>query len=265
MTPCFTVVTVCFNAGKALRPTVESVLSQTCGDFECLIKDGGSTDGSLDDLPSDPRLRIIRAPDGGIFDAMNQAIDAAQGRFIHFLNAGDFYVSDKVLGVVASEIERLPAAEFFYADVLCPGFIRQHVRYPDRLTRYFLFTQMLCHQGWFVARDTYLQMGKFKLCAKIGSDQVFLYDAILGAQVSYRHVPRFAVRYDVHGVSSNSAVQSQSKAFREMARRAYYPAWEGMLYKTIWGLRSFVRWCVSLPPFLKIFRLFQAWRWRNVR
>lgn len=263
MSPLFSIVTVCLNAGEALRRTVESVLAQKFEDFEYLIKDGGSTDGSLDSLPSDPRIRIVRSRDHGIFDAMNQALDAAAGRYVHFLNAGDLFVDNKVLVDVQTQIARSPDTEFFYGDVIFPGCHRKHVCYPNRLSRNFLFSRMLCHQGWFVLRKLYLKVGKFKLGAQIGCDQVFLYDAILGAGAAYKHVFRFVVRYDVHGVSSSRSLKVQSAGFREASRRHYYPAWERGVYRTIWRLRLFLRACLSLPPFLALFQRYHRFRFRK--
>jgi len=260
MTPLFSVITVSLNAGIALRQTVESALHQSCGDFELLVKDGGSKDGSLDLVPNDPRVRIVTAPDRGIFDAMNQALDLCTGRFIHFLNAADFYVDDRVLEDVAAEIGAAPETEFFYGDVIFPGFSREYIRYPSRLSRYFLHAHMLCHQGWFVSRQAYLRLGKFKLGAKSGGDQVFLYDAILGERMAYRHIPRFIARYDVHGFSSSLAVQAQSHNFRHAIRCKYYPAWERCLYRGVWRARSAARAVLSMPPFLHVFRRLQKLR-----
>ena len=55
----FSIITVCLNAGNDLSETVASVLSQTETDYELLIKDGGSTDGSLEKLPSDSHIRLV--------------------------------------------------------------------------------------------------------------------------------------------------------------------------------------------------------------
>lgn len=95
--PFFSVIIVALNPGNALRHTLDSVLQQSFGDFEVLIKDGGSTDGSLEQLPSDSRIRVLQQPDSGIFDAMNQAVAAVRGRFVHFLNCGDTFANAAVL------------------------------------------------------------------------------------------------------------------------------------------------------------------------
>ena len=79
----FSLITVCLNPGEKLRGTLESALRQTYGDFELLIKDGGSTDGSIEgvsDLLEDPRIRVINRKDKSIYDAMNQAVEESKGQ-----------------------------------------------------------------------------------------------------------------------------------------------------------------------------------------
>ncbi|MDO4284109.1 MAG: glycosyltransferase [Eubacteriales bacterium] len=87
--PFFSVIVASYNAGDKLRRTVQSVLSQTCGDYEIIVKDAGSSDGSVQELPQDARLRLIAGRDRGIYDGMNQGVAEAAGRYLLFLNCGD--------------------------------------------------------------------------------------------------------------------------------------------------------------------------------
>lgn len=106
MGPFFSIIIVCFQAGEELAKTVHSVLAQTESDFEILVKDGGSTDGSLNGLPEDPRIRLFREKDSGIYDAMNQAADKVRGRYVLFLNCGDYLYDPAVLaGVRRAAVE----------------------------------------------------------------------------------------------------------------------------------------------------------------
>ena len=100
----FSIVVVCLNPGQRLLSTVESVLRQDYPDFEILIKDGGSRDGSLSTVPEDPRIRLIQKPDRGIYDAMNQALEEARGRYVQFLNCGDVFHDGTVLGRIAKAV-----------------------------------------------------------------------------------------------------------------------------------------------------------------
>ncbi len=97
MNPFFSIIVVCLQAGEELRKTVESVLSQTDTDFEVIVKDGGSTDGSVERLPDDGRLRVFCRKDTGIYDAMNQAAQEVRGRYVLFLNCGDYLYDADVL------------------------------------------------------------------------------------------------------------------------------------------------------------------------
>ena len=113
----FSVITVCLNPGDKLKATLSSVLGQTCKDVEVVLKDGGSTDGALerwrreaDKLPGAERVRIHAEKDGGIYDAMNQAVGYAKGAFLIFLNCGDVFYDEKVLERTLAVIQKERAA-----------------------------------------------------------------------------------------------------------------------------------------------------------
>ncbi len=107
----FSIVVVCLNPGNKLLPTVESVLTQQYGNYEILIKDGGSEDGSLEKLPADSRIRIFTGKDTGIYDAMNQALSHLNGQYVLFLNCGDILHDGQVLSGMAQAIERKKKAD----------------------------------------------------------------------------------------------------------------------------------------------------------
>ena len=102
----FTIVTVCYNAGKILEKTITSVLSQTYRNIEYIIIDGASSDNTKEVLEkyADKIDIIISEPDNGLYDAMNKAIDIATGDYINFMNAGDYFSDDYVLESVANQI-----------------------------------------------------------------------------------------------------------------------------------------------------------------
>lgn len=91
------IITITYNNLVGLRKTADSVLEQTVSDFEWIIIDGASTDGTKEYLAAmaaklqitNCKLQIISEPDRGIYNAMNKGIRLAQGEYIQILNAGD--------------------------------------------------------------------------------------------------------------------------------------------------------------------------------
>lgn len=100
-----TVITVCFNAAKDLKKTLDSVLTQTFIDFEYLVIDGGSKDNTLDLLETYKLLfakagkifRYVSEADKGTYDAMNKGASLANGEWINYMNAGDSFYANSTL------------------------------------------------------------------------------------------------------------------------------------------------------------------------
>jgi len=117
------VVTVSFNSAATIEDTVRSVLNQEYLPFEYIVKDGGSTDGTVEAVekyrPEFERLgialHVISEPDQGIYDAMNQGIAKAEGDLVGLINADDWY-EPNALSVVNATYEEAPF-DVFYADL----------------------------------------------------------------------------------------------------------------------------------------------------
>ena len=85
----FSVITVCFNAKDKLKNTLENILSEDFDDYEIIVKDGLSTDGSLDFIPKDEKIKVFSEKDSGIYDAMNKAVEKASGEYVIFMNCNN--------------------------------------------------------------------------------------------------------------------------------------------------------------------------------
>ena len=97
--PAFTIITVCLNIASTIRRTCESIVNQTFQDFQWIVVDGASTDGTLDILKEySNRIDIlISEPDKGIYNAMNKGIRLVNGEYINFMNGGDEFYDNNVL------------------------------------------------------------------------------------------------------------------------------------------------------------------------
>ncbi|MCR4643179.1 MAG: glycosyltransferase, partial [Lachnospiraceae bacterium] len=146
----FSVIVVSLNAGEELRKTVESVLCQSYADFEILVKDGGSTDSSVEQLPKDERLRLVVRKDRSIYDAMNQAVRRARGDYFLFLNCGDYLYDSSVLARTAAAFER-KAADIVYGDLYRRALDSTDTA-PAAITDFVCYRNVPCHQVCFYAR-----------------------------------------------------------------------------------------------------------------
>src|SRR5258708_37048798 len=108
------IVTPCFNSLSTLRETIESVKGQDFTDWEHLVVDGGSTDGTVDLLKSFPHLKWTSEKDQGHFHAMNKGIARAAGQVVVILNADDCF-RPGVLRLVPPPFAPAPTRDTLYA------------------------------------------------------------------------------------------------------------------------------------------------------
>ena len=93
------IITICYNIKDEIERTCKSIVGQTWQDFEWIVVDGGSTDGTLEVLKkySDRIDILISEKDSGIYNAMNKGIKLANGEWLNFMNGGDNFASNDVL------------------------------------------------------------------------------------------------------------------------------------------------------------------------
>ena len=118
MTYYFSIVTITYNHLTGLKHTAASLAGQSCDDYEWIVIDGGSPDGTRDYLQTTKALWTSE-PDSGIYDAMNKGLAKTSGEYILFLNAGDVLADPFVLETIkdtATELSTRP--DFIYGDAL---------------------------------------------------------------------------------------------------------------------------------------------------
>lgn len=169
--PLVTVVTVTYNAQSYLEQTIKSVLAQNYSRVEYIVIDGKSTDGTIDIIKKyENDIDFwISEKDGGIYDAMNKAIDQANGKWINFLNAGDTFVDNNVL----SEISKYLIES---NDLVCGNIIRgDSERYRARPLglKNVHDAMFVFHQALF-AKMSIMKSSKFNPTYKIAGDYDFV-------------------------------------------------------------------------------------------
>lgn len=176
------VITVCLNAERHIRETIESVLGQTYPHVEYLVIDGGSTDSTLRIVRElEPhfggRMRWQSEPDDGIYHAMNKGIELVTGDIIGILNADDLLAPGALDAVVATLNER-PEADVAYGgtcNIDESGTVLRDRPAPASITREVMSAGMLIsHQSMFVRSDTYRRLGLYDTRYRILADWAFV-------------------------------------------------------------------------------------------
>lgn len=158
MQPLISIITVTFNAEKELASTLHSVASQTFTDYEHLIVDGASKDGTVELAGNfkNPRVKIFSKQDSGIYHGMNRGLKYAAGKYVVFLNAGDKLANSETLQHFASKAMEDP--DIIYGDTVivdAEGNILRprHLNAPATLTvESFANGMLVCHQAFMVKR-----------------------------------------------------------------------------------------------------------------
>lgn len=196
----YSVVTINYNNKDGLRRTIKSVISQTYADFEYVIIDGGSTDGSVDVIKeyTEHLTYWVSEPDKGIYNAMNKGTSHATGDYIIFMNSGDCFHSSDVLSFVTN----------YQEDIICGKILRGNSTKPcghqkDTITLIDLVRDTLPHQAMFIKRDVmtkYPYDEKYKIYA----DWKFCVEAIIVGNCSFRNIDIIVANYDLSGVSASN-------------------------------------------------------------
>ncbi|MFZ4543200.1 MAG: glycosyltransferase family 2 protein [Saprospiraceae bacterium] len=167
-----TVITICFNAEQFIERTLQCVVNQSYGDYEYLIQDGGSTDGTmaLVEKYRTDKFSVYSEKDKGIYDALNKAVGHARGDYVCFLHAGDVFYNNDTLKDI---FEKVDNPDFIYGDTIIrnekTGMTRSwYKRKPAEMEfsyKSFLNGMVVCHQSMIVKRDKCqpYTVGKWKI------------------------------------------------------------------------------------------------------
>ena len=196
------IITINYNDIVGLERTIKSVQSQTIQDFEHIIIDGNSDDGSKELIQNTQENYSywISENDNGIYDAMNKGVARASGEYILFLNSGDNLSHSNALQDMS---KHLGFTDFVYANINVKGgdidFIKEC---PDKLSFRYLYDDVPPHQATFTRRAMFKKYGNYDISLKIVADWKFFILAVCKYNASYQYVDTTFSNFYVGGVSS---------------------------------------------------------------
>ena len=220
----FSILTVTRNASAGIVPTARSLRGQVGVSVQWVIKDGNSTDDTIDAARAyEPDLLLVHR-DTGIYDAMNQALALATGDWIFFLNAADEFCDEEVLRDVGVVLASHPDAEIVFGDVLYAGIAGVHRKRFHWVTRRRLLFGDLCHQAVFVRRSLFQRIGLFDASLRWNADFDWFIRAVrAGARLHYLH--RDIARFDDAGAHVQAGASSEAERNTVRARYLPLPIW----------------------------------------
>ena len=195
------VITINFNNLSGLKRTIPSVLSQECNDYEYIVIDGGSTDGSKEYIAShqDGIDLWISEKDKGIYNAMNKGISLAHGEYCIFMNSGDHFFSSCALENAIKELNgsdycvgRTVVVEDDFVSLSTP---------PQNLTFDFIKENSLQHQSTFI-KTSLLKQYPYDENLKIIADWEQFFENWYFRKCSYKAINTIISAYYMDGVSS---------------------------------------------------------------
>ncbi|MDY6919403.1 MAG: glycosyltransferase [Pseudomonadota bacterium] len=205
------IVTVCFNAELDLRNTFESVRAQDAKDFEYIVIDGGSVDGTKALIAEYEDIidYYISEPDSGIYDAMNKGLRKCSGDFVHMLNAGDIYYDGASVRRILSALNEDDCVMLFPCVSGCGAMLRSYKGHFGKL----LWESFGCHQGYVVSLKN-TNNCFFNIKYSIKADRDLLLRLYLNG-CKFRFVPGSPIcTYDTGGVSNRNLVRKEIENIR---------------------------------------------------
>lgn len=201
------IITINYNNCAGLKMTADSVLSQTSKDFEWIVIDGGSTDGSrlLIEEYQESMTYWCSEHDKGIYHAMNKGIARATGDYCLFLNSGDVLYSCDVVSWVLSHLD---GTDFLVGNIYLSSNLKKNMVKKEFFTPKGVVWVMnlfgFPHQSTFVARKILEQYGGYREDMRISSDWWLCYQALMTGNATIKYLPYDIAIYDDSGISSSN-------------------------------------------------------------
>ena len=199
--PRISIVTPSFNSVATIAATIQSVLGQDYGNWEQIVVDGGSTDGTVAVLERYPGLVWVSEKDEGHYHAMNKGLARAAGDVVVILNADDCF-RPGALRKVAEAFQKTPAWDALFGDVVFVDglgreiYRRQEARYDYNILLYGV--DYICHQALFVRKGAYERLGGYRHQEFLNSADYEFKLRLGRAGCRVGHLPELLVDYRYH-------------------------------------------------------------------
>lgn len=227
------IITINYNNRLGLQKTIDSIICQTWRDFEWIVIDGGSTDGSKELIEEyqDHFAYWCSEPDKGVYNAMNKGIAKACGKYLNFMNSGDCFFDKSSLQ--AFNVCYNPSIDVYYGDADFyddEGNIFLKMRLPNRISaRFYMSGRNISHQSSFI-KASLLKRHLYDESYKLAADGDFFFWLLL-RRYKFKHIDKVLVKSDVPGLSANQKLAQEEVSRFKKENFHKLPLKDKLLYK----------------------------------
>ena len=226
------IITINWNNATGLEKTMQSVATQSFKEFEYIVVDGASTDGSIEVVKlyesQFAHLKWVSEPDSGIYNAMNKGIRMASGDYIQILNSGDCLAKEDVIEHMLSALENAGAPSILYGNMVkCfpDGYRMVDKSFAGQeITMLGMYKGTLNHDPTYIRRDLFDKYGFYDEGLKIVSDWKWYLLAIIMGEEKPKYVDLDVTLFDMTGISETN---------KELDKEERQKVLEQLLPKTI--------------------------------
>lgn len=223
------IITINRNNAAGLEKTMLSVAAQTFKDFEYVVIDGASTDGSVEVIKKleheFAHLKWVSEPDSGIYNAMNKGLRMASGDYIQILNSADSMAAPEVTGRMLEELEKQGCPSILYGNMVkCFPDGRKMVDKcfaGQEITMLGMYTGTLNHDPAYIRRDLFEKYGYYDESLKIVSDWKWYLQALILGDEKPQYVDLDVTLFDMTGISETN--KELDKKEREAVLEQLFP------------------------------------------
>jgi glycosyltransferase involved in cell wall biosynthesis len=207
------VITICYNSEKVIEKTIKSVFSQTFKNMEYVLIDGESNDNTIEVIKSYQKCfdesgvnyTWISEKDRGIYDAMNKGVAKSNGKWLLFLNSGDYLLNEAILEYIFNNYLRTANFEILTGrvNIVSHDYINMGYTHPNKKgnSQLLLKENCIAHQATFIHRDIFDRYGHFQNF-KIMMDYEY-WIRLLSHDVKFSFINDIIANFINNGVSSN--------------------------------------------------------------